>query len=269
MSGEKANELAKKRRGFGGLAGFRARALHVLVAAAVLAATACVSGCSEFQVAPAPAGEQKQIQNGVRVGAATRAHAGRAVPAAAAKAALSSSRPIPGSDVTAIGDSVMSGSAPALAQAMPGIYIDAKPDRQMPTGLSIVRRLARNGELRPVVVMGLGTNYIVTAAQLSELLQLIGPHRKLVLINTYVPDGWSKQVNATDAAFVQAHRSVVLADWYDTIKDRLNLLWPDHVHPMVPGTLVYAELVYEAVQATRNVTGATSTVQSVVEHGDR
>jgi hypothetical protein len=245
VSGEKANELAKTRSGF--TAGVRR---------------------SEFQVAPAPAGEQKQILSGERVGAATRAHAGRAVSAAAAKAALSSSQPIPGDDVTAIGDSVMSGSAPALAQAMPGIYIDAKPDRQMPAGLAIVRRLARKGELRPVVVMGLGTNYIVTAAQLDELLTLIGPHRKLVLVNTYVPDGWSKQVNATDAAFVQAHPSVVLADWYDTIRGRLNLLWPDQVHPMVPGTLVYAGLVSEAVQATRNVSGTTPAVQTIVERGN-
>ncbi len=117
--------------------------------------------------------------------------------------------------------------------------------------------LAQTGQLRPVVVIGLGTNYIVTTSQLNELLQIIGPHRRLVLINTYVPDGWSKQVNATDAAFVQAHPSVVLADWYDTIRGRLYLLWPDQVHPMVPGTLVYAQLVYEAVQATRNVSGTT------------
>jgi hypothetical protein len=73
-----------------------------------------------------------------------------------------------------------------------------------------------------------------------------------VLINTFVPDSWSKQVNATEAAFVQAHQGVVPADWYDTIKDRTGLLWPDDVHPEIPGTLVYARMVYRAVQATRN-----------------
>jgi hypothetical protein len=282
MSGKTADELAEKRSrsaggaGFAmcaglariaGLAGFRARALPALGAAAVLTAT-FTAGCSVFQATPAPAGMQKQILNGERVGAATRAHAGRAASGAAARAALSSSQPIPGEDVTAIGDSVMSGSAPALAQVMPGIYIDARPDREMPAGLSIAEHLVRTGQLRPVVVMGLGTNYIVTTAQLSELLQIIGPHRRLVLISTYVPDGWSKQVNATDAAFVQAHPSVVLADWYDTIRGRLYLLWPDQVHPMVPGTLVYAQLVYEAVQATRNVSGTTPVAQSVVERGN-
>ena len=161
---------------------------------------------------------------------------------------------VTGRQVTAIGDSVMAASAMTLAAAMPGIYIDAKPDRQMPAGLAILRRLADTGRLRPVVVIGLGTNYIVTTRQLNEVMKILGPDRKLVLINTYVPDAWSKQVNATEAAFIQQHPSVTPADWYDTIKNRMNVLWPDHIHPEIPGTYVYARMVKRAVQATRDVT---------------
>jgi hypothetical protein len=248
--------LAKK---YAGLANFRWRGGPALGAAAVLTVIG-TAGCGVFQPASAPAGLQKQILNGERVGAATRAHAANS----AAKSALPSGKPIPGSDVTAIGDSVMSGSAMTLAAEMPGIYIDAKPDRQMPAGLEIVKHLAQTGQLRPILVMGLGTNYIVTTAQLTELMQIIGPHRKLVLINTYVPDGWSKQVNATDTAFVRLHTNVVLADWYDTIKNRLDLLWPDQVHPELPGTVVYAHMVYEAVQATRDINATTPPAQPVI-----
>ena len=104
-------------------------------------------------------------------------------------------------------------------------------------------------------MLGLGTNYIVTTSQLSQVLRILGPDRKLVLINTYVPDSWSKQVNATDAAFVRQHPGVVLADWYDTIRNRMYLLWPDHIHPEIPGTKVYARMVYRAVQATRGAAG--------------
>jgi hypothetical protein len=113
-------------------------------------------------------------------------------------------------------------------------------------------------------VVGLGTNYIVTTAQLQQLVRLIGPHRKLVLINTYVPDGWSKQVNATEAAFIRQHPSITLADWFDTIRNRLYLLWPDQVHPVIPGTIVYARLVYQAVQATRSVPGSAPAAQPAV-----
>jgi hypothetical protein len=141
----------------------------------------------------------------------------------------------------------------AHAKALPGIYIDAVPSRQMPAGLAVVRHLAANGRLRQVLVMGLGTNYIVTTKQLRQLLRLIGPRRRLVLVNTYVPDEWSKEVNATEARFIRQHPNVVLADRYDTIRNRMYLLWPDHVHPEMPGTSVYAHMVYRAIQATRNV----------------
>ncbi len=125
-----------------------------------------------------------------------------------------------------------------------------------------------------MVVVGLGTNYLVSTGQLNELMQILGPQRRLVLINTYVPDSWSKQVNATEAAFIRAHPSVVPADWFDTIKNRMNLLWPDHVHPIIPGTLVYARLVYRAIQATRDVPapvsarrGRAAAAASAAHHG--
>ena len=246
MSGRKTSELARKHA--------TAAAAAVLTAAGAGLAT----GCGVFQAPGAPAGMQKQILQGERVGAASRWHASRAASSAAAR--LCSTRPVPGSDVTAIGDSVMNASTLALADVLPGIYIDAKPDREMPAGLDIVRALAASGRLRPVVVMGLGTNYIVTTAQLQELMQLIGPHRKLVLINTYVPDGWSKQVNATEAAFIRQHPSITPADWFDTIKNRLYLLWPDQVHPQMPGTFVYARMVYQAVQAIRDAPASAAAV---------
>jgi len=228
-------------------------------AAAILAASA--AGCGVFQAAP-PSGMEKQIMTGERVGAATRAHA--PAPSQGSAARLPGAQPVSGRNVTAIGDSVMSASAMALAGVLPGIYIDAKPDREMPAGLDIVRSLAGSGRLRPVVVIGLGTNYIVTTAQLQQLMRIIGPHRKLVLINTYVPDGWSKQVNATEAAFIRQHPAITLADWFDTIRHRLYLLWPDQVHPEIPGTLVYARMVYQAVQATRDVPGSAPPAQPAV-----
>ena len=241
-----------------------------------------MGGCGLLHQAAAPAGMEKQINEGEQVSAATQAHASSPAPSAGSgsrdpgtpstgtpgtgspgsgtTSAIGTPAPsatpgkVTGKQVTAIGDSVMAASAMALAAAIPGIYIDAKPDREMPAGLAIVRRLADTGRLRPVVVIGLGTNYLVTTRQLNELMSILGPDRKLVLINTYVQDGWSKQVNATEAAFIRQHPTVTPADWFDTIKNRMNILWPDHIHPEIPGTYVYARMVRRAVQATRDVT---------------
>lgn len=219
----------------------------------------CAAGCAADS-SYASSGLEKQVSNGERISAATRAHAsGQPAGAVAAPAPATVRRKVVGSQVTAIGDSVMAASAMALAKELPGIYIDAVPSRQMAAGLNVVRHLAATGRLRPILVMALGTNYIVTTQQLSKLLRIIGPQRRLVLVNTYVPDEWSKEVNATDARFARQHPNVVLADWYDTIKNHMNLLWPDHVHPQMPGTSVYARMVYRAVQATRTVSVAQAT----------
>jgi len=245
-------------------AGGRARSA---LGAAVILAAAGTAGCGVFQTDPPTlSGMQHQITTGEQVGAATQAEAAQAGAAQAEAAKLragvaagaqpfATDHKVTGDDVVAIGDSVMAASALALADAMPGIYIDAKPDREMPAGLAILRHLAATGRLRPVLVLGLGTNYLVTASQLNQVLRILGPERRLVLINTYVPDSWSKQVNATDAVFARQHPSVVLADWYDTIRNRMYLLWPDHIHPEIPGTKVYARMVYRAVQATRGNAG--------------
>jgi hypothetical protein len=244
--------------------------------AGVILTVGATGGCGLLHQAAAPAGMERQIHEGEQVSAATQAHASPAVrsagtstsgtsaagsstagigPAAAGTPTPSATpRKVTGKQVIAIGDSVMAASAMALAASMPGIYIDAKPDREMPAGLAIVRRLADSGRLRPVVVIGLGTNYLVTTRQLNELMKLLGPDRKLVLINTYVPDSWSKQVNATEAAFIRQHPTVTPADWFGTIRDRMNILWPDRIHPEIPGTYVYARMVKRAVQATRDVT---------------
>jgi len=146
----------------------------------------------------------------------------------------------------------------ALDSVLPGVYIDAKVSRQMPAGLQVVRSLTGSARLRPVVVVGLGTNGIVTTSELHQLMRLLGPHRKLVLINTYVQEPWSKEVNGTMAALTRQHPDVVLADWFDTVKDRTYLLWPDKIHPQLPGTKVYARMVDRAVQETCGVPSSPS-----------
>jgi hypothetical protein len=242
--------------------------LRPVSAFASLALTALLAaGCGAVRASSGPLGLQQQISAGDQAAAATRAAPSQPPPAAPDSAALRAGRRVRGRDVTAIGDSVMSASVLALKNALPGIYIDAKPDREMPAGLAVIRRLASSGQLRQVVVVGLGTNFLVTTSQLQQLVRVIGPDRRLVLINTYVPDGWSKQVNRTEAAFVRQDPDIVLADWYDAIIHRQYLLWPDHVHPMLPGTTVYARMVLKAVQATRTVTAPSPATSPVLANG--
>jgi len=153
-----------------------------------------------------------------------------------------------GRDVTAIGDSVMLSAAQQLRAVLPGTYIDAQVSRQMSQGLAVVRELARRGELRPIVVVGLGTNGTITTAQVRALQAVSGPRRELVLVNTFVPRPWQSEVNSVVGAAGRRYSDITVADWYATIRNRTGLLWGDGVHPQPAGAVVYARMVAAAVQ---------------------
>ncbi len=163
---------------------------------------------------------------------------------------------VSGSEVTAVGDSVMVAATPALDQALPGIYIDAQVGRQFYTGLQVIQELKAQGQLRQIVVVGLGTNGTVTSAEISQLFAEIGPGRRLVLVNTFEDRSWEQEVNSTLAAAAADHPStVVLANWFTTIEHRTDLLWPDGIHPQPAGGVVYAKMLKQAVQQVAGLPG--------------
>ena len=156
---------------------------------------------------------------------------------------------VSGSEVTAIGDSVMVASAPELQHVLPGISIDAQVSRQVSVGISIVQQLAATGALRPVLVFALGTNGSFTRGQVRQLVAAIGPQRKLVLVNTYEARPWEAGDNQVLAAAAHRYSNVVLANWFAVIQHRTDLLWPDEVHPQPAGARLYAHMVARAVRA--------------------
>ena len=163
---------------------------------------------------------------------------------------------VSGSQVTAVGDSVMVAATPALDQDLPGIYIDAQVGRQFYTGLQVIDELKAEGLLRPIVVVGLGTNGTVTTDEISQLFAEIGPDRRLVLVNTFEDRSWEQEVNSTLAAAARQHSSdVVLANWYRTIEHRTDLLWPDGIHPQPAGGVVYAKMLRTALDKVAGLPG--------------
>jgi peptidoglycan/LPS O-acetylase OafA/YrhL len=240
----------------------RRRAASMAVSAVAIAAVAVAAyGIGRPPPAPAPSGLLRQVAEGQRIGAASRATpAGNpgpvitespASPTPAPTAACDTDPPpkVPGRQVTAVGDSVMVASAAALEADMPGMYIDAQVDRSMVAGLTVIQDLAASGLLRHYVVVGLGTNGPVTAAQIRELRRLTGPHRDLVLINTFGPIPWESEVNGVLGSAARHDARVGLADWHRAIEHRTGLLWPDGIHPQPSGAKVYARVVLAAIRA--------------------
>jgi lysophospholipase L1-like esterase len=162
---------------------------------------------------------------------------------------------VSGHTVTAVGDSVMVASTPALDRALPGIFINAMVGRQFATGLQVIAALKASGQLRPIVVVGLGTNGTVTQQEIDQLYAEIGPARKLVLVNTFEARPWEQEVNSTLAAAARARPGTVLANWHATIEHRTDLLWPDGIHPQPAGGVVYAKMLKAALEQLLSLPG--------------
>jgi peptidoglycan/LPS O-acetylase OafA/YrhL len=248
--------------GAGSRAGRRRRSvMPTAVAAAALAAVVVASyGIARPPAPVAPAGLLRQVAEGQRVSAASQAtQPPQLAPEAAqptvtptqASACHVGNHPptVSGWQVSAIGDSVMVASAAALQGAMPGIYVDAQVGRQMATGLAIIRSLVARHRLRHIVVVGLGTNGDITAAQMRQLRHAVGSNRDLVLINTFGPMQWETGVNEVIATAVRHTAHAELANWNQAIKDRTYLLWPDGIHPRPSGAQLYARVVLAAIRA--------------------
>ncbi|UOQ57980.1 acetyltransferase [Leucobacter allii] len=153
-----------------------------------------------------------------------------------------------GPDISAVGDSVMLASLPELDEAFPGIAVDAEVSRGLGVGVGISADLAAEGELRRVIVVGLGTNGPVDPEDLAALNAVAGD-RGLVLVNAYAERDWIPGVNAELAAFADAHRGVVVADWAGAVDGVPDALAGDGIHPNPSGGVIYAEAVQRAIDA--------------------
>lgn len=169
------------------------------------------------------------------------------------EAPVPSAPPVPpalatGDQIIAVGDSVMLAAAPQLQERFPGIAIDAAVSRQMGQAPEILRALADTGQLRDVVIVGLGTNGPIDSATLLDVRTIIGPDRSLVIVSAQAPRGWIPEVNAQLVQFADDYRDVVLADWRTAIAPQLQLLARDQVHPGSSGGRVYTGALEVALQ---------------------
>ncbi|MBN9612613.1 MAG: acetyltransferase [Actinobacteria bacterium] len=156
-----------------------------------------------------------------------------------------------GRRIFAVGDSVMLASLPELQRTFTGIRIDAAVSRGMGAGVQIVSDLAAKDRLRPVLVVGLGTNGPVDPAQLKQLHEIAGI-RPIVLVNAHADRPWIPGVNKTLARYADDHAGVVLADWNGAIGRHPDLLAGDGIHPGPSGGEIYAKIVGKALEDLRS-----------------
>ncbi|ROS31419.1 acyltransferase family protein [Cellulomonas sp. PhB150] len=158
--------------------------------------------------------------------------------------------PVTGDQVVAFGDSVLSAAAPTLYDAFPGIRIDAKPIRKWIDATPIIEKAAAAGTLRPVVVLNFGTNggfqFKGSEAAFEDILDAIGPDRRVVVVTINGISHWIPDANAELKKLAAAHPNVTVADWRGYVDDHAGLLHADRTHPNMKGVVAYAKVLRSA-----------------------
>jgi len=159
---------------------------------------------------------------------------------------------VDGTQVVGFGDSVLSGAAPAMLSHFPGIGLDAKPIRKWVDAPALVQKAADAGKLRPYVVLNFGTNggfqFKGSDTALEKVLDILGPGRRVVLVNAVGISYWVPDANKKLAAIAAKHPNVVVADWNRAVRGKPGLLHADRTHPNMKGIDVYAGVVDAALR---------------------
>jgi peptidoglycan/LPS O-acetylase OafA/YrhL len=208
------------------------------VGAAVANAVFCCLGL--FGVISASAADPaSQIKSIVRVP--------RRVETPPAAPGTSTLPPPAGQGVTAIGDSIMVDAAPYLQQSLPGIALDAQIGQQLYQVQNQVAQLKAEGAVGNRLILELGANGPYSTAQLSSLLDALGPMQRTVLVNARVPLPWQAEVNQTIATVAASRPNTVLVDWYDDSAPYPQYFYPDGVHLDPAGAKYYSSLLVQAL----------------------
>jgi len=146
--------------------------------------------------------------------------------------------------VSAVGDSIMIDIQPYLESDIPGVTVDGQVSRQFETGIGIVQADRAAGTLGAVLVVELGTNGSVTAADFDAMMQAAAGVERVVFVNLNVPRPWELPDNAVLSAGVARYPGVaVLADWNAESTPHPEWFTPDQVHLQPTGAQALAALV--------------------------
>lgn len=155
-----------------------------------------------------------------------------------------------GSEVVAVGDSILLSVKPMLEFAIPGIYVDAKKSRQFKAGYHILKNSGENKLIRPYVIVELGSNGAINKAELEDLIKdLLAKNSFIIFIKPYVPDEW--QVYNSNLLYAMKEKyktSTLLVDWEEISKKYNNeILSSDMVHLNSYGQYIYTATIIDAI----------------------
>ncbi len=136
----------------------------------------------------------------------------------------------------------------ALAQDIPRLRVTAVVGRWWTTGETVLRQLKSQDALGAVVIVGLGTNGPVSAAQFDSMMSILTGASRVVFVNNRVDRTWQDSNNAVLAQGVARYPRAVLVNWYALAVQHPSWLYATQTHLPIdgPGARTLAALVAAA-----------------------
>ena len=153
--------------------------------------------------------------------------------------------------VTAIGDSVMLGAVDQLQDDIPKLTtIDARGSRQVLEATHVLKRLRTSGKLGRVVIFHIGDNGTMTDDEFDKAMKVVGERRKVLVVNTTVPDTyqWAPNNKVLADGVARYPDRAVLVDWHARSAGHPEYFW-DGLHLTPSGAKAYAGLISSVYRA--------------------
>ncbi|MGN8752247.1 acyltransferase family protein [Collinsella sp. HCP28S3_E12] len=151
-------------------------------------------------------------------------------------------------DLLMIGDSVSLRAVDAFDGVFPHSHIDAEKGRQFDAGRATFEGYIQQNLAGKIVVFALGTNGLVTDAQVDAIMADAGDQRIVVFVNTRSPQPWVGSTNQAIANAAKRYKNVRVIDWYGYSTNRNDLFDGDGTHLSTAGVTEYLKLIHDAAK---------------------
>ena len=148
----------------------------------------------------------------------------------------------------AIGDSVMLGAQPVLAEAIPGIVVNAKLGRYMGEAGALVSFLTSKEPSPESIVVHLGSNGPADRSEVLDIIKAAGG-RRVVFVTVKVPRRWEGTSNSAITQGVAGQPNVRVVDWKRASGSCQGggIFYDDGIHLKSAGAACYAQLIKAAL----------------------
>lgn len=142
-----------------------------------------------------------------------------------------------------IGDSVSVIAGYAIDPYLPGLYLDAKSNRQTNEAFTHYQSLVKDKMLGEMLVMALGTNGDIDEDNLEEVWKALDGKPMLLLTIVLPYAGQEKERNDALRHFAKTHDQVWLVEWNRYAKSHPEFFQEDAIHPSTEGCKAFCQLI--------------------------